>query len=178
MRASAEFRAVREEEMLNREQSRTFIRHPVDMPIAVEPDQGQPSLVEMRNLSLGGVAFCSDEAYEPGARVRVRIDCCNPPATVAGVVVWCEPCEAYEEKYEIGVCFKDPADAYRMRMVEQACHIQQYRLDMVIREARYMTLDEAAREWINRYAPYFPQADMDANPGPQKPTDKTNVRSG
>jgi len=42
-----------------------------------------------------------------------------------------------------------------MRLVEQACHIQQYRLDQVVHNARYLTLDEAAAEWIQQYAPYF-----------------------
>lgn len=136
--------------------SRTFIRHPVDMPIDVEPADGAPHREGLKNLSLGGVSFASDEPWSPGTFVKIRISCCSPPATVTGQITWCE---RTGERYEVGVCFHNSADAYRIRMVEQACHIQQYRLDQVIQQGRYLTLDEAAREWIEHYAPHFAPAD-------------------
>ena len=136
----------------HQQQSRTFIRHPVDMPIDVEPLSGGHYREGLRNLSLGGVAFSALEYWERETRVRITISCCNPPATVVGQVVWCEPAG---DHYEVGVAFLSSADAYRMRLIEQACHIQQYRLDQVVQEGRYLTLDEAAQEWIQKYAPYF-----------------------
>ncbi|MDX1587625.1 MAG: PilZ domain-containing protein [Oleiphilaceae bacterium] len=132
--------------------ARSFIRHPLDMPIEVLEGRGGRHNGETLNLSLGGVAFQSHQPHTPGQDVRVRISCCDPPAEVAGHVVWCEPDGAL---FDVGVAFYDPGDAYKMRMVEQACHIQQYRLDRVIEEGRYLTLDEAAREWIPRYARRF-----------------------
>ncbi len=141
---------------LNHQHSRTFIRHPVDMPIDVEPADGTRHRQGLKNLSLGGVSFASDAPWTPGTEVNVRIGCCSPPATVPGQIAWCEP---VGERYEVGVCFHSSADAYRIRMVEQACHIQQYRLDQVIQNGRYLTLDEAAREWIEQYAPHFAPAE-------------------
>jgi len=96
------------------------------------------------------VAFSANEPWPRETRVRITISCCDPPATVVGQVVWCEPAG---ERYEVGVAFLNTADAYRMRLIEQACHIQQYRLDQVVQEGRYLTLDEAAQEWIQKYAP-------------------------
>lgn len=138
------------------QQSRTFIRHPVDMPIDVEPLNGGHYREGLRNLSLGGVAFSAREPWTRETRVRITISCCDPPATVVGQVVWCEPAG---DHYEVGVSFLNPADAYRMRLIEQACHIQQYRLDQVVQKGRYLTLDEAAQEWIQKYAPYFAPVD-------------------
>ena len=56
----------------------------------------------------------------------------------------------------VAVGFLDRADAYRARMVEQICHIEQYRRDVWQREGRRLTAEEAAREWIERYAAAFP----------------------
>ena len=134
------------------QQSRTFIRHPVDMPIDVEPVGGGHYREGLRNLSLGGVAFSASEPWTRGAQIRITVSCCRPPASVIGEVVWCEQAG---ERYEVGVSFHDSADAYRMRLIEQACHIEQYRLDQVVQHGRYLTLDEAAEEWITQYAPYF-----------------------
>lgn len=138
---------------------RTFIRHPIDMPIDVEPREGERYREEMRNLSLGGVAFSSEQPWEKGTPVRIGISCCTPTTSMDGHVAWCEACS---DHYEVGVAFEDTSDAYRMRLVEQACHIQQYRLDQVIQKGRYLTLDEAAAEWIRQYAPYFAPVDSEA----------------
>ena len=131
---------------------RTFIRHPIDMPIDVKPREGEHYLEELRNLSLGGVAFSSKQPWRGGTPIRITISCCTPAASMDGHVAWCEACG---DHYEVGVAFEDSAAAYRMRRVEQPCHIQQYRLDQVVHNARYLTLDEAAAEWIQQYAPYF-----------------------
>ncbi|TVP54626.1 MAG: PilZ domain-containing protein [Halomonadaceae bacterium] len=132
--------------------ARNFIRHPLDMPIEVLPGSGQQESGEMINLSLGGVAFQCPNAHAPGTDVTLRIACCNPVAEVSGQVAWCEP---EGRLFDVGVAFYNPGDAYKMRMVEQACHIQQYRLDRVIEDGCYLSLDEAAREWIVRYARRF-----------------------
>lgn len=144
------------------EYARSFIRHPLDMPIEVLQAQGEGHDGEMLNISLGGVAFQTNQPHTPGQDVRLRISCCDPPAEVSGHVVWCEP---EGQRFDVGVAFYDPGDAYKMRMVEQACHIQQYRLDRVIEEGRYMTLDEAAREWIARYASHFTDKLPNSTPG-------------
>jgi len=138
---------------------RTFIRHPLDMPIEVRPTSGPQETGALINLSLGGLAFQSRAPYPTGYDVELHICCCDPPASVTGRVAWCEP---EGNLYDIGVAFHNPADAYKMRMVEQACHIQQYRLDRVIEEGRYMTLDEAAREWISKYARRFTDVPLPA----------------
>jgi hypothetical protein len=41
-------------------------------------------------------------------------------------------------------------------MVEQICHIERYRNDVAQREGRQLTAEEAALEWISRYASSFP----------------------
>ena len=73
-------------------------------------------------------------------------------------VVWCS---AREGRFELGVAFLDPEDAFRARMVEQVCHIENYKKVVYQAEGRLPTAEEAAMEWIGKYASQFP------DPGPE-----------
>jgi hypothetical protein len=42
-------------------------------------------------------------------------------------------------------------------MVEQVCHIEDYRRSVLRTERRELSLDEAAAEWIAKHAADFPQ---------------------
>ena len=59
----------------------------------------------------------------------------------------------------MGVSFVDPDDAFRTRMVEQICHIEHYKKEILEKEGRELTGEEAALEWIKRYAGRFPSID-------------------
>jgi hypothetical protein len=80
-----------------------------------------------------------------------------PPFEARVRVVWTRP-EA--EGYCIGVQFMDEADAFRARMVEQVCSIERYRREVEAKEGRRLTRDEAAQEWIRRYAGRFPGSEQ------------------
>jgi hypothetical protein len=137
-------------------QQRRFIRHPVEIPIEVR-DEGAPELGELRmsNVSEGGLCFHSAHPFQPGAQVRVRIASVSPPFEGQAFVTWCRE---VRDGYEIGVRFPDSADAFRARMVEQVCHIEQYRSDVSRREGRTLDGQTAAREWIALHAADFPDA--------------------
>jgi hypothetical protein len=61
--------------------------------------------------------------------------------------------------YELGVTFLEAEDAFRARMVEQLGHIEDYRRSVQRIEGRELDMDEAAHEWIEKYAANFPQID-------------------
>ena len=42
-------------------------------------------------------------------------------------------------------------------MVEQACYIKQYQREILASEGRELSSDEAAMEWIGKYAASFPK---------------------
>ncbi|MFK7976567.1 MAG: hypothetical protein AB8C02_10545 [Halioglobus sp.] len=50
-------------------------------------------------------------------------------------------------------------DAFRARMESQCHHIEQYRQKVLRETGREMTPDEAAVEWIERYAATFEHVD-------------------
>lgn len=134
--------------------ARKFIRHPVEIPIEVRADD-QPIAVPRQgyNLSLGGLALRSPQRFARGDVVELSIEFVQPPFQTKARVAWCR---SHDQSFELGVEFLDPEDAFRARMVEQVCHIEHYKREVNTREGRDLTTDEAAVEWIGKYAANFP----------------------
>lgn len=140
---------------------RQFIRHPADIPIEVrERDASARAARHAHNLSLGGLSFDSEQRMEPGIVVDLRIAFVRPTFETKARVVWCSKREA---GFELGVEFLDPDDVFRARMVEQVCHIENYKRHVLRAERRELTAEEAALEWIDKYASTFPEAGSDAH---------------
>lgn len=135
---------------------RTFIRHTAGVPLEVTCVPGSPaSTLQSVNVSTGGLSFVSDEHHSLGAIIQVRIPTVDPPFEARARVVWTKP---EGDGYCVGVEFLDENDAFRSRMVEQVCAIEQYRGEVRENEGRELTQEAAAAEWIGRYAGRFPDA--------------------
>lgn len=134
---------------------RHFIRHPSDVPIEILYALDKDFLpYSAQDVSFGGLAFFSDTAVEPELIVSLRIPVLQPVFEVpAARVSWCQQKGV---RYAVGVEFLDSVEAYRVRMIEQVCHIESYRRTIEQQEGRYMTTEEAAEEWISQYASSFP----------------------
>jgi len=137
---------------------RKFIRHPVDVPIQVTADwvddENDETLDQtITNVSLGGLAFVSPRPLQVLDRVQVCIPFLEQDNTLIGNVVWCERTGS---GYEIGIEFEKSRDVFRLRMIEQICHIEHYRKEILLQEGRRLSTQEAAREWIAKYASDFP----------------------
>jgi len=135
---------------------RQFIRHPVDVPIEIGTDESTPpAAFHTHDISRGGLAFRCSFAVAAGASVEIRIPYVKPAFEARARVVWCRPHDA--DSYELGVCFLDAEDAFLARMVEQVCHIEDYRQSVYRIEGRELSSEEAAMEWIEKYAAQFPE---------------------
>lgn len=138
---------------------RHFIRHPADIPIEISA--GDPSIRgshHTQNLGLGGLAFYCEHEVDPGSVIALSIPVVRPVFSTSARVVWCR---AGQRGYELGVEFLDPEDAFRARMVEQVCHIEEYRQAVLRDEGRLITSEEAAMEWIEKHAAQFPASGHD-----------------
>ncbi len=134
---------------------RQFIRHPSNIPIEVtQGEQHEHDLVH--NVSLGGLAFETDHALPIGTVIGLRIDAVRPPFSTTARVVWCK---SLAERFELGVEFLEASAAFRARMVEQVCHIEQHKQHVHKTEGRVLTSQQAAMEWIEAFASKFPQTD-------------------
>jgi hypothetical protein len=132
---------------------RRFLRHSTEIPIDIAILPGCATCrSHLSNLSEGGLCCCWHQAIEPDTPVEIRIPA-NPPVYQGeGVVVWCRP---NEDSFDLGICFAGENDAFKSRMVQQVCLIECYRKQVLAHEGRALSPDEAANEWIGKYAEQF-----------------------
>jgi PilZ domain len=134
---------------------RQFIRHPSDIPI--EYNLGDVVAHEKENLkdiSQGGLCFHSKISIDPGATIHIRISIRKPVFKVDGVVMWCHQTNGH---YDVGISFPDTQTEFGVRMVEQVCHIEHYKKKILESEGRHLSGEDAAAEWVTKYAATFPR---------------------
>ena len=137
---------------------RRFVRHPTDIPIRVTAlasfEEGESVGCMMTDVGQGGLACEVTDPMPVGALVEVHIPSVWPEYTGRGEVVWCQ---SRGNHHEIGIAFTDLSEAYRSRMVQQVCQIEHYKNIVFEREGRILDGNQAAEEWIEKYAEDFPR---------------------
>ena len=134
---------------------RHFIRHPTDIPInCVLQDHYYCIRNAMLDVSAGGLSFSTDHFIPPGETIDVNIYVQDPSFEANCEVKWCKRVDGY---YHVGVRFKNSAEAFSFRMVEQVCHIEHYKRKAFLEEGRTLSGEQAALEWIEKYAREFPR---------------------
>ncbi len=135
-------------------QHRDYIRHPTSIPLEVQSQSAPEQMhLQLSNVSAGGLAFSSPVEFHPGALVKLKIRAVKPIFRVHAIVQWCRRAG---EIYELGVQFLDQDDAFRVRMVEQVCHIEEYRRRLQKELGRRISKNQASLEWIARHGKRFP----------------------
>jgi hypothetical protein len=143
-------------QLLNSQMMRRYIRHPADIPIEVKVHgQTTHDTHNTVDLGIGGLAFRCARNFVEGDVVDIRIPFVYPPFQVEARVVWCK---SREGSFILGVEFLNQDDAYMARMIEQVCHIENYRKTIYRTEERQLSPEEAAREWISKFAAKFPSS--------------------
>jgi len=133
---------------------RAYIRHPADVPIEFSPVSDIKSVKTVaQDISLGGLSFSSAERLSVDSIVKIRIPIVEPPFEAEARVIWCL---SRPDRFEAGIEFISEKDAYTARMVEQVCHIEHYRLWVKEVEGRTIDGENAAEEWIGKFAQDFP----------------------
>lgn len=126
---------------------------PLQVTLDWEEENDESIDQTITNVGLGGLAFASQKPLEVLQRVRICIPLLQQDNYLVGNVVWCEKSG---KSYEIGIEFEKTRDAFRIRMIEQICHIEHYRKEVERLEGRELSAQEAAGEWISKYAGDFP----------------------
>lgn len=133
---------------------RNHVRYPSSLPVSIKLASGGHELVHrMCNVSVAGLRVTFPHAIDTGTLLEVRITAVTPEFSASARTVWCHKAEF---DFEIGLHFLEPDDAFKVRMVAQICHIEEYRESILAREGRRLTAEQAAREWIAKYADSFP----------------------
>jgi hypothetical protein len=132
---------------------RGFIRHSSDFPVVVEViGESASRRGLLRDVSVAGLSFDVASEITVGSKINYYVPSLSDEPAGRGQVVWCRSMGA---GYRLGVEFESEQDAYRMRMVEQVCQIENYRREVKKFEGRELDSEEAAVEWIGAYAADF-----------------------
>ncbi len=128
-----------------------FIHHPDEIPLDLEvverPVARSDDALPLRLVCRIPVPLeCGQQV---SISTRDQIHCPD----IKGQVDWCSP---QRGGFELGILFPDSEHAMRVRMFEQVCHIRRYRRHLEEKHGRFLSEDEAALEWITRYAALFP----------------------
>ena len=137
---------------------REFIRHPTDIPIQYElGDVVSDKKEYLNDVSHGGLSFRSCVYLEPGSVIHINIPVHKPTFSAEGIVIWSRNTPGEDDGcYDIGVEFKEKRTEYGLRMIEQVCYIEHYKKEILHNEGRALSGEEAAVEWIKKYAEKFP----------------------
>ena len=132
---------------------RRFIRHPSDMPISFTLGKSREITQRLKDIGVGGLCFCANEPLPVGSEIRIEIPVKPKPFAASGTVVWSRK---DGKKHSVGIEFCDKSVKFGLRMVEQVCHIEHYRSMIRKSEGRNINSEQAAQEWVAKYADTFP----------------------
>jgi len=140
---------------------RQFIRHPSNIPLeyCVTDIPTFCNTDVVCNVSEGGLSFHSHEYIAPNKWLHLYIPLDEDYFETDAQVRWCEESlvnSSNNSHYYVGVSFGSTNDAFSTRMVEQVCHIEEYKKRIAKNEGRILNSDQAAAEWITQYADTFP----------------------
>jgi hypothetical protein len=134
---------------------RQYIRHPSDIPITLKAvDRRAPKAKNLKDIGGGGLCFRAQGYVEPGNDVRISIPVREPAFEATGIVVWCR---RTNEHFDVGLKFDSTTTDFAVRMVEQVCQVEHYKNQILENEGRKLSGDEAAAEWIEKFAGDFPR---------------------
>lgn len=138
-----------------RDEQTGFIHHPAGVPLEIRriwwAGWRRPPPPERSDI---GFIFESDHYLPPGATVEVTIPLRTATECFRGRVVLVRH---NGECFEIGLWLPEPAEAGRLRIVEQICHIEAYLQQKKYRDGPYaLNPNRIAAEWIDRYAGNVP----------------------
>lgn len=130
-----------------------LIRHPSTVPLRYRRfGETAPRPTYSKDL---GLCFSTTERLAPGSLVELTVPAAGRTQSFRLHVLSCQ--EAITG-FEVQGCFVDENDAFVGRLIEQVCYIEAYRSDVERRDGRRLSREQAAREWIERFASAFPVA--------------------
>jgi hypothetical protein len=132
---------------------RQFIRHPTAVPLLFNVSNSTEK-IQVKDVGDGGLCFMSHHSIDAGEHIHIAISICDHEFDAHGIVRWCKHSG---NQFLIGVAFQQESVIFAIRMVEQVCHIENYRKKILAETGTELTSEQAAKEWISYYANEFPR---------------------
>ena len=133
--------------------NRHYIRHPSTIPLAFNVKHEERKTLAT-DVGEGGLCFVCQHPIKEGEHIHIMISCLQPKFDADGVVRWC--CKQDDNDYLVGVAFQQQSVVYSVRMIEQICHIENYRQLVKKEQGIDLSSEQAAKQWIKKYAHTFP----------------------
>ncbi len=132
---------------------RQFIRHPTAVPLLFNVGDSTEK-IQVKDVGDGGLCFISQHSINAGEHIHITIPIIDLEFDAHGIVRWCKH---NGNQFLIGVAFQQESVIFAIRMVEQVCHIENYRKKILAETGTKLTSEQAAKEWIAHYAKEFPR---------------------
>lgn len=130
-----------------------FVAHPRELPLDITliEDQPFPAICENRD-GFVGITYLSHNPFTNGCSVQITLEEIDPNFCVSGRIA---SCDKEGEEYRIAIEFPTKEECYCVRMIEQLSQIEHYRRQAK-NQGRRLNYNEAAAEWIQKFAASFP----------------------
>ena len=135
---------------MNIEEMRQYVRHSTEIPIHCTTPHGElGDNPVMRNVSKTGMCFTTGTKIDPKSTIQLTIPFHDTRIEVVGTVRWCHDMESH---FELGVRFDENPPEATTRMIDQLCSVEEYRQKVKERERRELSSQQAAQEWMEKFA--------------------------
>ena len=133
---------------------RQYTRHRISVPLTVRAaSEGAELRSTVGDLSEGGLCFACSTPFETGASIEVSLPIADVRFTLIGTVTRSTPTD--DGGYCVAIAFLHPEVSFRMKLAEQLLRIQELRKELARERGEDVTPEEAARQWVERYAAEF-----------------------
>lgn len=144
---------------VEKKEKRRYLRHPMCFPLtfAIVKNSFKKSpreKSESKNVSRGGLLFSAKKEAGKGSLIEIAIPFQDKIFKVRAKVVHCGK-NTDTNLYDIGAEFMSTKTAFKVKLIEQMYLISEYRDLRSVQLGRELSLQEASREWVERYAKRF-----------------------
>ncbi|KJJ84804.1 type IV pilus assembly PilZ [Candidatus Omnitrophus magneticus] len=136
---------------------RRFDKHVIASPLHYEIVDN-PSKIDLNTFysSEGGLLFASKHEVFPDEIIILKIPLYDKNFEIRAKVIYTAKSPEPEiDQFKVAVVFCSPSDAFRIKLVEQICLIEEYRIYRSLALTREILLQDASNEWIARYSEKF-----------------------
>ena len=137
-------------------EKRRFYRHPMSVPLmlstAKEKNEGPSRSLD---VSLGGLSFLWPRKLPKGSFIDINIAVQNKFFEIKSRVAYTTE-DRKTGGFRTGVCFTDYPSAFMAKLAEEMLEILRYRKRLSRELGREIPEEEAASQWIQKYAARFP----------------------
>lgn len=139
-----------------RSDKRKYLRHPFSIPIKLEmPAEPQTGVSESTDISQGGLSFLWNTSLSRGSRLHITIPVKEKRFELNARVAYSHEDAVHPRLFRTGVKFTDIDSAFKAKLAEETLEILSYQKRLSREAGRDVPVEEAAKEWISKYAANF-----------------------